>query len=52
MQTVLVTLLGVFLAFYYEIKRKFFLAALSLAIFFVLFRSVGFMLVPIDIHVN
>ncbi len=43
MQTMLVTLLAVFLAVYFGIKRKYFLAALSLAIFFVLFRPVGFM---------
>ena len=43
MQTLLVTLLAVFLAVYFGVKRKYLLSALSLAIFFVLFRPVVFM---------
>ena len=38
MQTMLVTLLAVFLAVYFGVKRKYLLAALSLAVMFVLFR--------------
>jgi hypothetical protein len=38
MQTLLVTLLAVYLALYFGIKRKYLLAALSLAVMFVLFR--------------
>jgi hypothetical protein len=38
MQTMLVTLLAVFLAVYFGVKRKYLLASLSLAVMFVLFK--------------
>ena len=38
MLTMLITLLAVLLAMYFGIKRKYVLAALSLAVMFVLFR--------------
>ena len=41
MQTLLVTLLAVFLTVYFGAKRKYLLSALSIAVFFVLFRPEG-----------
>jgi len=38
MPPLLVTLLAVFLAFYFGMKRKYLLAALSLGVMFLLFR--------------
>jgi hypothetical protein len=38
-----VTLLAVFLVAYFGIKRRYLLAALSLAVFFILFRPEGLM---------
>ena len=38
MQTMLVTLVAVFLAVYFGVKRKYLLSALSVAVMFVLFK--------------